>query len=529
MSLQSTTTVGTGVDPKLTSRAIHALLKHHELSSLPSSSSGGSEEKKVLPLLGNDVDIQVQFTLVRIPGNASPKPIRLDIPHPFVNVSSMSNDDDTSLRDVDACLIVKDASKVWVQEMITRFPKQLKCIKKVLTLTSLRIKHKTYEQRRLLLDKYDVFFTDDRILPMLSKAIGTKFFTKKKQPIPIKLGREEALPFVIQKCLKSTYMYLSSGTCITIKVGHTGMSSDKLLDNIIAVCESVPMKVPRKWCNVRSISIKTVDSVALPVYNRTPEELEHIAQLAKVGSSTSSTPSSVSNNDDEETKQMKKKVKSSTMVVDTPLARALKKQKIVNTPNPAPDSNKRKGTMDDDENDESDIVVAKTASKSSKKINTQSELMKEKEDKSVVSATTTTISSSKKVKLNTNDVSVDTTTISSSKKVKFNITNDESVVKSQKKKKVDTKAGAVKVNNEDSNNFVSATKFTGSKKGYVYTKGKLGLGYYKDIPPIVDKVWRANLGSNSSRTGGSGGNNNRKSMGGGQKRRKGGNNSRRSY
>ena len=526
MSLQSATTVGTGVDPKLTSRAIHALLKHHEVSSLPSSSYGGSENKKVLPLLGNDVDIQVQFTLVRIPGNASPKPIRLDIPHPFVNVSSTSNDDnDTTLRDVDACLIVKDASKVWVQEMITRFPKQLKCIKKVLTLTSLRIKHKTYEQRRLLLDKYDIFFTDDRILPMLSKAIGTKFFTKKKQPIPIKLGRTEALPFVIQKCLKSTYMYLSSGTCITIKVGHTGMSSDKLLDNIIAVCESVPMKVPRKWCNVRSISIKTVDSVALPVYNRTPEELEHIAQLAKVGSSTSSTPSSVSNNDDEETKQMKKKVKSSTMVVDTPLARALKKQKIVNTPNPAPDSNKRKGTMDDDENDESDIVVAKTASESSKKVNTQSELMKEKEDKSVISTTTTSTKYSKKTK----SLEDTTTKIPSSKKVKLN-TNDESVVKSPKKKKVDTKAGAVKTSNyEDNNNFVSATKFTGSKKGYVFTKGKLGLGYYKDIPPIVDKVWRANLGSNSSRTGGSGGNNNRKSMGGGQKRRKGGNNSRRSY
>jgi ribosome biogenesis protein UTP30 len=382
---------------------------------------------------------------------------------------------------------------------------------------------------------------------MLSKAIGTKFFTKKKQPIPIKLGRTEALPFVIQKCLKSTYMYLSSGTCITIKVGHTGMSSDKLLDNIIAVCESVPMKVPRKWCNVRSISIKTVDSVALPVYNRTPEELEHIAQLAKVGSSTSSTPSSVSNNDDEETKQMKKKVKSSTMVVDTPLARALKKQKIVNTPNPAPDSNKRKGTMDDDdENDESGIVVAKKTTKSSKKVNTQSELMKEKEDKSVESAITTTstklskktksmedtttILSSKKVKLNT-DESVDTTTIPSSKKIKLNTINDEHVVvKSPKKKKVDTKGDAVKTsNNEDNNIFVSATKFIGSKKGYVFTKGKLGLGYYKDIPPIVDKVWRANLGSSSNRTGGSGGNNNRKSMGGGQKRRKGGNNSRRSY
>jgi ribosome biogenesis protein UTP30 len=413
---------------------------------------------------------------------------------------------------------------------------------------------------------------------MLSKAIGTKFFSKKKQPIPIKLGREEALPFVIQKCLYSTYMYLSSGTCITIKVGHTGMSSNKLLENITAVCESVPMKVPRKWCNVRSISIKTVDSVALPVYNRTPEELEHIAQLAKVDGSSTSTPPSVSNDKDEEAKQKKKNVKSSAMVVDTPLARALKKQKIVNTPNAAPDpnkTNKRKGTMDDDE---SVIAVAKTTSKLSKKVNTKSELMKEKEDKSTVISTTTAtstklskktksmedttttipsskkvklntndessvvksptkkkveetaaISSSKKVKLNTNDESVDTTTITSSKKVKLN-TNNDIEVKSPKKKKVDTKAGAVKTsNNEDNTNFVSATKFTGSKKGYVFTKGKLGLGYYKDMLPIVDKVWRANLGRVSNRTGGRGESNNRKSMGGGQKRKKGGNNSRRSY
>ena len=533
-SQQSATTVGTGVDPELTSRAIHALLKHHESSSSSASASStfsSAGEKKVIPLLGNDVDIQVQFTLVRIPGNASPKPIRLDIPHPFVNVSSTSNDDDDdddddtnndtddTLRDVDACIIVKDASKSWVQEMITRFPKQLGCIKKVLSLTSLRIKHKTYEQRRLLLDKYDIFFTDDRILPMLSKAIGTKFFTKKKQPIPIKLCRTEALPFVVQKCLKSTYMYLSTGTCLTIKVGNTGMSHIKLLDNITAVCESAPMKVPRKWCNVRSISIKTVDSVALPVYNRTPEELEHIAQLAKVGST--STPSSVSNEEDEEAKQKKKKVKSA-MIVDTPLARALKKQKIVNTADAATDSNrtkKRKGTTDD-ENDESVIVVAKKASKSSnKKANTKSELFEEKEDKSVGTTTTST-------KLSTKTKSMDTTTTTSSKKVKLN-TNDESVVKSPKKKKVDTKAGGVKTTTNEDNNFVSATKFTGSKKGYVFTKGKLGLGYYKDVVPVVDKLWRANLGS-SSRGGGSGGNN-RMSMGGGQsmKRKKGG--KRRSY
>ena len=59
------------------------------------------------------------------------------------------------------------------------------------------------------------------------------------------------------------------------------MSPSKLLANIQAVCTVVPTKVPQKWSNVRSISIKTTNSVALPIYNKTPEELEQIRMLAR--------------------------------------------------------------------------------------------------------------------------------------------------------------------------------------------------------------------------------------------------------
>ena len=198
----------TGVDGQLTERALRALLKHHE------SSSEGKEQ-----LLGNDLDVQVQFSLARIPGTASPKPIRIDIPHPLAKVASSGEemDVDDNLQDVEACIIVKEESKPWVQEMIAQFPEQLGCIKKVLGLQSLRTKHKSFAQKRVLLDRFDVFFADDRILPMLSKAIGGKFFEKKKQPIPVKLSRKEALPFAVQKCLSSTFMYLSAGTCVTVK------------------------------------------------------------------------------------------------------------------------------------------------------------------------------------------------------------------------------------------------------------------------------------------------------------------------
>ena len=197
-----------GVDAQLTTRALKALLKHHESSTSSSSN-----------LLGNDLDVQVQFTLARIPGNASPKPIRIDIPHPLVKVdgSTTAMDTDDTLQEVSVCIIVKEESKPYIQSILSTFPKQLGSIKKVLGLQSLRTKHKSYTQRRELLSRFDIFLADDSILPMLTKALGGKFFDKKKQPIPVNISRKEALPFAIEKALNSTFMYLSSGTCVTVR------------------------------------------------------------------------------------------------------------------------------------------------------------------------------------------------------------------------------------------------------------------------------------------------------------------------
>ena len=217
-----------GVDAQLTTRALKALLKHHESSTSSSSN-----------LLGNDLDVQVQFTLARIPGNASPKPIRIDIPHPLVKVdgstTAMDTDEaDDTLQEVSVCIIVKEESKPYIQSILSKFPKQLGSIKKVLGLQSLRTKHKSYTQRRELLSRFDIFLADDSILPMLTKALGGKFFDKKKQPIPVNISRKEALPFAIEKALNSTFMYLSSGTCVTVRyvylfAGYVSLGSLSLI------------------------------------------------------------------------------------------------------------------------------------------------------------------------------------------------------------------------------------------------------------------------------------------------------------
>ncbi|KAL7458217.1 hypothetical protein ACHAWC_009780 [Mediolabrus comicus] len=430
--------VSTGVDDSLTERALRALLKHHESS---------SDDQQ---LLGNELDVQVQFSLARIPGKASAKPIRVEIPHPLVNVGS--SDGDISLQDTQVCIIVKEESKPWVQEMIERFPKELGCIKKVLGLQSLRTKHKSFSQRRELLARFDIFFADDRILPMLTKALGGKFFEKKRQPIPIALTRKEALPFAVQKNLKSTFMFLSAGTCVTVKAGNTGMSETKLLENIQSIAQVVPEKVPKKWSNIRSVSIKTSNSVALPIYNKTPQELEEIMRLAKEESKQA-----FENAEEEKIEKPSKKKKAST-----PLAKTLKKQS----------------------SEQVEDVIPSTSGKKKKRDAESS--VEEKTPKA------------KKLK----ESSADTTT-------------------GTKKKKGEKEANTKKTSKTDSleENFIPSKKFVGAKKGFVFTKGKQGLGYYKDIKPVVDKAFLASLG----KRGGGG----RKSMGQTPRRRKG--SSRRSY
>ena len=97
--------------------------------------------------------------------------------------------------------------------------------------------------------------------------------------------------------------------------------------------------------------------------------------------------------------------------------------------------------------------------------------------------------------------------------------------KSAKKSKT---ISTVSPSNEDAN-FIASKKFIGAKKGYVFKKSKLGIGYYTDVLPVVDKVWLSTLGkSGGGGGGGARGGGGRKSMGHSIQRKKGGR-SRKSY
>jgi ribosome biogenesis protein UTP30 len=443
----------TSLDDELVEKAVRAVLKYHEAKTLDTT--------KKLSLLGNERPVHVQFTLLRAPGHSKPKPVQIVVPHPFFKMADRRNEDEDEIEEPEICLIVKDSAKPWCQEMIENFPDHMSCVKKVLTLTSLRQKYTSYEQKRELLHKFNMFMADDRILPMLSKALGKAFIQTKRLPVPINFARQKVLPFAIQKALSATYMTVNTGTCITIRAGHTGMNVRNLVENISAIAAGAIPKIPRKWANVQSIGIKTADSISLPVYNKTPEVLREIAKLSGIkpdvglGDKSADPPAEKDDND-----TMGATVNAKKRAIQSPLLRALKKKK---------------------ENDRKVInreISDRTCEKKSTKRKTS--------EATEVSEVNTVEAHKNKTKAGGIE--------------KKSNDKEESPKKRQKSERTDDRDDT-----KPKNDFMTAKKFRGSKEGFVFKMGAQGLGYYVDFKPVVDKMAMQailNLDKNKSRRGG---------------------------
>jgi len=105
---------------------------------------------------------------------------------------------------------------------------------------------------------------------MLPRLLGKSFYSTKKAPLAVDFARA-GWPEQVRKVLSSTYLYLRTGTCCGIKVGRLDMEEEQIVENVLAAVDATVEKVPKKWANVRALHLKSVDSVALPIYQVVPE------------------------------------------------------------------------------------------------------------------------------------------------------------------------------------------------------------------------------------------------------------------
>jgi ribosome biogenesis protein UTP30 len=245
------------------SKALCALIDFEQKKSNKSKTENKDGNKKNLLDVDEDEgstssadkkSFYVMFGLKKIPAEVSVKPQLISIPNSWKSASSADS--------VRVCIFTKDPHE--------EYKKRIKAlgvasIVKVMPVSKLRKNFKPFEAKRQLCASYDIFLTDCRIVSLLPKLIGKKFFESKKIPVVVDLTKED-LKSELETAINSTYLHLTSGPCFSVKIGLGSQEVSALTENGAQIIKQVIEKIPGGWDNIKVIHVKTPDSLALPVY-----------------------------------------------------------------------------------------------------------------------------------------------------------------------------------------------------------------------------------------------------------------------
>ncbi|XP_076933155.1 putative ribosome biogenesis protein C8F11.04 [Bidens hawaiensis] len=211
-------------------------------------------------LLPSDDFIYLNFTLKKLPQKRT-NPNKIPLPHPIISPDSS-----------ELCLIIDDrpSSNLTSKAAKQKIKADGIAVSKVIKLSKLRTDYKPFESKRKLCDSYDMFFADKRVIHLLPKLLGKQFFRKKKLPLGVDLGHKNWKEQIERACA-SGLLFFGSGTCSVVKVAKVSMTRDEIVENVVAAIEGGVGFVGKKLGGVRSLHLKFVDSVALPVYQALPD------------------------------------------------------------------------------------------------------------------------------------------------------------------------------------------------------------------------------------------------------------------
>uniref|UniRef100_A0A250YIT8 Ribosomal L1 domain-containing protein 1 n=1 Tax=Castor canadensis TaxID=51338 RepID=A0A250YIT8_CASCN len=234
------------LDENQVRKAVEALLAHCR-----------SRKSNNALLLNEKENLFLMVVLWKIPE----KELRIKLSLPHSTLSDLA----------EICLFTKDELKS--SEETERFYRKLlkkhgiKTISRIIPFQALKTEYKAYEAKLRLLGSFDFFLADERIRRLLPSHIGRHFYQRKKVPVPVNLLAKN-LSKEISSCLGGTVLNISkSGSCSSIRIGHTGMQIQDITENIIAVAENLARKLPEKWQSVKLLFVKTEKSVSLPIFS----------------------------------------------------------------------------------------------------------------------------------------------------------------------------------------------------------------------------------------------------------------------
>ncbi|GLJ48803.1 hypothetical protein SUGI_1029160 [Cryptomeria japonica] len=215
-------------------------------------------------LLEHDEFLYMIVTLKKIPAKERTNPYKIRMPNPLFSLDGSQ----------EICLIINDGekrtSRVSSEFAKAKIKEESLPISKVLKYSKLKTDYKPFEAKRKLCGSYDMFMADRSVIPLLPRHLGKTFFKKKKHPIPVDLSHKQWRRQIELAC-SCALVYLRGGTCCVVKVGKVSQERDEIVQNVSAVIDGLAEVIPKKWKNVRSLHLKMLESVALPIYQVVPE------------------------------------------------------------------------------------------------------------------------------------------------------------------------------------------------------------------------------------------------------------------
>ncbi|XP_059892072.1 ribosomal L1 domain-containing protein 1 [Gadus macrocephalus] len=221
--------------------------------------------------LNESEHISLLFTLWKIPKKASN--IRIPLPH------NQRSDTD------EVCLFTRDEPNM-TGDQTQRFYKRLLeekgiNIAEVIPYKLLKTEYKSIESKRRLLGNFDLFLSDGRIRRLLPSHLGKNFYLNKKDPLSVDL-QSKSLARDLKSIIHGTRMKINNkGSCCMASIGHSGMTTEQLTDNIESAVKGVVDKMRTQGPVVKLIHLKSLASVALPIYNAVLSQITTLDEAQK--------------------------------------------------------------------------------------------------------------------------------------------------------------------------------------------------------------------------------------------------------
>ncbi|XP_063270520.1 ribosomal L1 domain-containing protein 1 [Prinia subflava] len=224
-------------------------------------------------LLNEGESVHLVLTVWKVPQVA--KVIRIPLPHGILPETA------------EVCLFTKDEPNLSAEQTENLYKKLLlrngvRSISRIISYKTLKKEYKMFEAKRRLLNSFDLFLSDDRIRRLLPSHLGKHFYERKKVPLSVNLKAKD-LAKELDKHIQGTVLSVNNkGCCYTTRIGHTGMKVDEILENIIAAAKVIGTKLPKKWKNVKLLHLKTLKSVALPIFAANISNLDELDKQLSV-------------------------------------------------------------------------------------------------------------------------------------------------------------------------------------------------------------------------------------------------------